>query len=417
MTPLQSIQQFLHTRQGKLCAFCLVLFLAFLGIYTMSHRNAAKKGSGDVLDASVQAYRVERRDMNRRITLSGQTVPTAQVDLSTKYAGKIAAIYADLGDYVEPGQVLLVQDTTDATLSLQQNKAALQQAAAESTAATSQFSADLQKARVEYETAKMNYDRYVVLKEQDAVSQKELDNMYQALIVAKSSLDNLESQNIGDVPATLAAKQAAQAKASYLVDSLEQQRDDLVIRAPRAGTISFRNAEVGAMLSANTKVLSITDTSGIYIDCPLPESDVAAVQPGMPVSVAIESLAKDYDGTITYVSPTMDETTKTYIVRITLSNPDTALRAGMFAQSEITILQRPQTLFVPKDALLELNGQSKAYVIRDDDTIEIRTVKTGLRNDDYVEILDGLSAGERIAVTNTARLKDGTAVTVESEIR
>ena len=88
MTPLQSIQQFLHTRQGKLCAFCLVLFLAFLGIYTMSHRNAAKKGGGDVLDASVQAYRVERRDMNRRITLSGQTVPTAQVDLSTKYGGK-----------------------------------------------------------------------------------------------------------------------------------------------------------------------------------------------------------------------------------------------------------------------------------------------------------------------------------------
>lgn len=417
MTPLQHIEGLLHSRQGKLAAFALVLLLACIGIYAISHHNSTKKKGGELLDATVQAYRLERKDMARRITLSGETVPSAQVDLSTKYAGKIAAVYADLGDYVEPGQILLVQDTTDANLSLQQNEAALLQATAESTAAESQFSADLQKAQVDYETAKMNYNRYVILKDEGAVSQKELDTMYQALIVAKSALDNLESQNIGDIPATIAAKHAAQAKAGYLVDSLAQQRDDLVLRAPRAGIISYRNAEVGAMAPANTKVLTLTDTSGIYIDCPLSETDVAAIQTGMPVSVSIESLAKTYDGTITYVSPAMDQTAKTYLVRITLTAPDAALRGGMFAQSEISIVQRPQTLFVPKDALLELNGTSKVYVIRDDDTIEIRTIKTGLRNDDYVEVLEGLSVGDRIATTNTARLKNGMAVTVEKEVR
>lgn len=407
----------LHSSRNKLAAFGLVFLLACAGIYVISHSDRAAKSSSALTNASVQSYRAERRDMMRTISLSGQTVPLAQVDLSTKYAGNITAVYVDLGDTVEPGQILLEQDPVDTSLQLSQNRAAWAQAAAETKSAQSQFYSDLQKAQVEYATAKMNYNRYVILKDEGAVSQKDLDTMYQALIVAKAALDNLQLQNVGDTPALIAGKQAAQAKAKYTVDSLSKQLEDLTIRAPRHGVISYRNAEAGAMAAANTKVLTITDTSGIYIDCPVAEADVAAIQPGMTVSVSVESLANTYDGTITYVSPAMDPTNKTYIVRITLSNPDNLLRGGMFAQSSLEVLQRRNTLFVPKDALVEQNGISQLYVINPDNTIAIRTVKTGLRNDNYVEILEGLSDGEQIATTNLARLRDGVSVTIEKEIR
>lgn len=407
----------LHSSRNKLVAFGLVFLLACAGIYVISHSDRAAKSSSALTNASVQSYRAERRDMMRTISLSGQTVPLAQVDLSTKYAGNITAVYVDLGDTVEPGQVLLEQDPVDTSLQLSQNRAAWAQAAAETKSAQSQFYSDLQKAQVEYATAKMNYNRYVILKDEGAVSQKDLDTMYQALIVAKAALDNLQLQNVGDTPALIAGKQAAQAKAKYTVDSLSKQLEDLTIRAPRHGVISYRNAEAGAMAAANTKVLTITDTSGIYIDCPVAEADVAAIQPGMTVSISVESLANTYDGTITYVSPAMDPTNKTYIVRITLSNPDNLLRGGMFAQSSLEVLQRRNTLFVPKDALVEQNGVSQLYVINPDNTIAIRTVKTGLRNDNYVEILEGLSDGEQIATTNLARLRDGVSVTIEKEIR
>ena len=407
----------LHSSRNKLVAFGLVFLLACAGIYVISHSDRAAKSSSALTNASVQSYRAERRDMMRTISLSGQTVPLAQVDLSTKYAGNITAVYVDLGDTVEPGQILLEQDPVDTSLQLSQNRAAWAQAAAETKSAQSQFYSDLQKAQVEYATAKMNYNRYVILKDEGAVSQKDLDTMYQALIVAKAALDNLQLQNVGDTPALIAGKQAAQAKAKYTVDSLSKQLEDLTIRAPRHGVISYRNAEAGAMAAANTKVLTITDTSGIYIDCPVAEADVAAIQPGMTVSVSVESLANTYDGTITYVSPAMDPTNKTYIVRITLSNPDNLLRGGMFAQSSLEVLQRRNTLFVPKDALVEQNGISQLYVINPDNTIVIRTVKTGLRNDNYVEILEGLSDGEQIATTNLARLRDGVSVTIEKEIR
>lgn len=412
-----SSHNLLHSSRNKLVAFGLVFLLACAGIYVISHSGRAAKSSSALTNASVQSYRAERRDMMRTISLSGQTVPLAQVDLSTKYAGNITAVYVDLGDTVEPGQVLLEQDPVDTSLQLSQNRAAWAQAAAETKSAQSQFYSDLQKAQVEYATAKMNYNRYVILKDEGAVSQKDLDTMYQALIVAKAALDNLQLQNVGDTPALIAGKQAAQAKAKYTVDSLSKQLEDLTIRAPRHGVISYRNAEAGAMAAANTKVLTITDTSGIYIDCPVAEADVAAIQPGMTVSVSVESLANTYDGTITYVSPAMDPTNKTYIVRITLSNPDNLLRGGMFAQSSLEVLQRRNTLFVPKDALVEQNGVSQLYVINPDNTIAIRTVKTGLRNDNYVEILEGLSDGEQIATTNLARLRDGVSVTIEKEIR
>lgn len=371
--------------RAKAIAFGLIFLLTCIAIYFYSHSSAVPKVKGTAQNVSVTAYTVTRQDMKRKISLSGQTVPVAQVDISTKYAGKIADVAVNLGDVVAPGQVLLIQYTADTNLTLNQDKAALEQAVADSKAAESQFGSDLQKAEVEYDTAKMNYNRYAVLKNEGAISQQELDTAYQALIVAKSALDNLESQNVGDVPASVASKYAAQAKAGYTVDSLTQQLDDMTLRAPRAGVVTYRNAEVGAMAAANTKVLTITDTSGMYIDCFLSEADVAAIQQGMPVSVSIESLAQ----------------------------PDAKLRGGMFAQSSIDVLQKPDTLFIPKDALTEQDGKAQVCVIRPDDTIELRTVTTGLRNDDYIEITDGLDDGDVIATTNLARLKDGTTVSIE----
>lgn len=402
-----------HGSAYKLTAMGMVLLLACIIIYGVSHSQKITKEKGSSGPIPVASYTLARQDMNRTISLSGKTVPVSQVDITTKYAGKIAAVRVNLGDTVEPGQVLLLQDVVDATLSLQQGQAALLQAMADSRAAESQFYADLKKAEVDYDMAKINYNRYQVLRDEGAVSQRELDTIYQAFIDAQAVLDNLNSQNVGSVPASIAGKYAAQDKADYAVHSLAQQIDDMTLRAPRSGVITYRNAEAGTIVPANTKVLTITDTSGMYVDCALSEEDVAFMQMGTPVTVSIDSLAKTYDGIVTYVSPAMNDADKTYAIRITLQNPDALLRGGMLAEMNISVLQRKDTLFVPKEALDVQNGTSRAYVIRPDQTVEIRTVQTGLMNDSYIEVTDGLSEGDVIATTNLARLKDGTAVTVD----
>lgn len=104
--------------RAKVIAFGLIFLLTCIAIYFYSHSSAVPKVKGTAQNVSVTAYTVTRQDMKRKISLSGQTVPVAQVDISTKYAGKIADVAVNLGDVVAPGQVLLIQDTADTNLTL-----------------------------------------------------------------------------------------------------------------------------------------------------------------------------------------------------------------------------------------------------------------------------------------------------------
>jgi multidrug efflux pump subunit AcrA (membrane-fusion protein) len=85
----------------------------------------------------------------------------------------------------------------------------------------------------------------------------------------------------------------------------------------------------------------------------------------------------------------------------------------MFAKSEIKILQRQNAVFVPKEAIVEKNGQTYVFVLGENNKAERREVATGLRNDEAAEILTGLKEGEQLILNNQARLKDGIEVTTE----
>ena len=128
----------------------------------------------------------------------------------------------------------------------------------------------------------------------------------------------------------------------------------MYLRAPRAGVIGYRNAETGAIVSAGTKVFSLVDTSHINVDCTIAEADAAILKAGLPVEVTIDALGEDYAGEIVYVSPAMDEASKTYQVRIELTDEAAreTIKAGLFAHTAVDILQRRATLCVPKEALL-----------------------------------------------------------------
>ena len=86
----------------------------------------------------------------------------------------------------------------------------------------------------------------------------------------------------------------------------------------------------------------------------------------------------------------------------------------MFARTQIQFLQRPQTIFVPKESIVDKNGKTYAYVINENQQVEERVISTGLRNDDSIEILSGVAIGERIATSNLSRLQNNLAVDIEN---
>lgn len=402
----------LKTRRARWLFWAAALLLLMGAVYMYTHRD--KTGpQAKALPPLVKVETLAKKDMEKRVVLSGETVPLAEVDISAKYAGRIAEILVDLGDTVRAGDVLIRQDTGDLDISILENTAGREEAAASAVESRAAYGGDRMKAESDFENAKATYERYQSLYDQGAVALQDRDDKYRAMMEAKAALESLTSQQMGRLPAVVAAKVAAAEKARYTVAALEQQRDDMTIRAPSAGRIGYRKAEVGEWAAAGEKLLSIVDNSILYLDCAVAEQDIGAIREGMRLPVSIDSLGISADGVIRYISPAMDEATRSYIVRLVLEKPDAAVRGGMFGRAEVTSAIRRDTLFVPKEAIGDDNGKKYIFLIDEEGKAHRSYVKLGLINDDSVELLSGAKAGDRAAVTNIARLREGVSVETE----
>lgn len=406
------VKEHLHSTKWKTILWIVILILLFAGIYFYTHRDstAGKKYNSR---PGVTVETMERKDMMKRVVLSGETVPKASVDISPKYAGRIASINVDLGDHVEAGDVLLSQDTKDVSLSLAANRAGSVQAAADAVESRSSYDAGTLKAQSDYDNALTTYERYETLFGEGAVSRQERDDKYRAMMEAKAALESLTGQDIGGVPAVIASKEAAAEKARYTADSLAVQKEDMTIVSPISGTIGYRDAEAGEWASAGQKLLTVVDNSALYMDCAVAEQDIGVLREGMVVSVSIDSLGEEAAGTISYISPSLDAASHSYKVRIVLAPDIAGLRGGMFGRSEVTAVERKNALFLPKEGVLENNGKKYAFLVDGNHKVKKVEVTTGLYNDDSIEILKGISAGDQVAVTNVSKLKDGMTVDIE----
>lgn len=390
---------------------CLaVLALALYGFLGKSANQKVKTGGGKPL---VKVVTVTRADMMRHIDLSGQTVADANIPLAPKYTGRVTEVRAKLGDTVEAGDVLMMQDTGDLDISIAENAAATGAARADAREARASYDANYIKARNDLELEQSKYERNQYLYSIGAISQDTLDSVKQEYLASKAAFDVLADQVEGGSAASVESKAYTAEKSAHATDALRRQREDMYLRAPRAGVIGYRNVEAGEIVSAGTKVFSLVDNSHLNVDCTLAESDAAILKPGMDVQVTVDALGEDYAGKIVYVSPAMDDTSKTYQVRIELETDDDAMKAGLFARTAIDILQRRATLCVPKEALLSRNGRQTLFVVGEDGKVESRDIKVGLMNDAEVEILDGIEPGDTVVVTNQDKLQDGKKVETE----
>ena len=404
--------QRVHSIKGKTILWILIILLLLGGIYYYTHRNSTA-GRKYNSRQGVTVETMERKDMMKRVVLSGETVPKASVDISPKYAGRIASINVDLGDHVEAGEVLLSQDTKDISLSLNASRAGSAQAAADAVESRSSYDSGTLKAQSDYDNALTTYERYETLFGEGAVSRQERDDKYRAMMEAKAALESLTGQDVGGVPAVIASKEAAASKAQYTADSLAAQKEDMTIVSPVSGTIGYRDAEVGEWASAGQKLLTVVDNSSLYMDCAVAEQDIGVLREGMAVSVSIDSLGKEVEGTISYISPALDATSHSYKVRILLDPGISGLRGGMFGRSVVTAVERKNAIYLPKEGVLDNNGKKYAFLVDDTHKVKKVEVTTGLYNDDSVEIVKGLSAGDQVAVTNISKLKDGMTVDIE----
>ncbi len=180
------------------------------------------------------------------------------------------------------------------------------------------------------------------------------------------------------------------------------------LTAPIAGTVIRRTATIGHMVDVDEALFEIVDTSAMWAEVDVPETQLPLVAPGQTVDVMIDGVDTRFAGVLDYIAPEVDPMTRTAKARVALKNPGGVLRANMFARAEIALGGARPTVMVPSAGIQRAKGVALVFVRIAPDEFEARRVKTGLVEGDLVEIVEGVEAGEEVATKGSFLLKTET---------
>ena len=176
-------------------------------------------------------------------------------------------------------------------------------------------------------------------------------------------------------------------------------RRTLTVRAPSNGVITEKKALLGMRFMPGEGLFQISDLSLVWVIADVPEQDLTQVRVGAPATVTLQAFpGQRFTGRVSYVYPTLKPETRTVPVRIELANPGLRLRPAMFAQVELQSGPAAQVLTVPDSALLDTGTRRLVLVQHDGGRFEPREVRTGARDAERIEILEGLREGETVVV-------------------
>ncbi|MGK0341237.1 MAG: membrane fusion protein (multidrug efflux system), partial [Candidatus Azotimanducaceae bacterium] len=211
----------------------------------------------------------------------------------------------------------------------------------------------------------------------------------------------------------LDVERARMQTAEARLDVILARLDDRLIRAPFSGKLGFRNVSPGTLLSPNVSLTTLDDISSIKLDFTLPESYLAAIEPGQEVialSIAYPGLS--FIGSVTTIDSRIDPNTRTIKVRAKLNNDELLLRPGMLLTVRL-IQERQQFLAIPESAVMPVQNKQFAYLIIDGKA-ERREFEEGRRIPGFVEVRSGLKAGEQVITEGVIKIRPGSTVRVKN---
>lgn len=194
--------------------------------------------------------------------------------------------------------------------------------------------------------------------------------------------------------------------------AVEARLSDRLIRAPFSGVLGLRRVSTGSLVTPGTAVAELDDISVIKLDFTVPERFLGAVRPGMPVEArSIAFRDRVFEGFVTAVSTRVDVATRTFTVRAEIDNPLGELRPGMLLTTRMP-LDPAERLAIPEGAVIATADQHFVFVVSDDDQVRRQQIRVGRRQPGLVEVLEGLSSGERVVSDGILRVRQGSRVRV-----
>jgi len=373
---------------------------------------------------TVEVAEVITGNIENYISYSSRVKPAQEIMVLPKVPGKVEKINFDLGDKVKKGQVLFEMDKTDALLQLNQAASAVEMAELNLKIMSGtayeqqiiQLKSAVASAEINYNDAKTNLEIIKTLYEAGAESKFNYDRAMsqvelakQQYETAKANLELIEQKSHAESVETAQA-QLNQAKAAY--DIAKNAVDNMSVISPISGIVSAMNVKVGEYVSTAAPSFIIIDDSSYIIEVDVNEDVIGKIHIGDKVKVSIGSISDEIlSGTITAAAPSADKAKQTFLVKITLDNPPSIIKGGMFAQVQFVIDRAENCILVPLASVIEEEGKKYVFIVNNDKAIK-KEVVTGIFDDKEIQILEGLNEGDKVVVKGQDFLKDGSTVVI-----
>jgi RND family efflux transporter MFP subunit len=352
--------------------------------------------------------------IQRVVDLAGTLLSPDEAKVSAEAAGVVRAVLVEIGQDVKVGTPLVKLEPRELQLALARAESALRQTRAQlgmhgpleetDTPPPDDQIGSVKNAYATYLDAKGTSERIHALADRGIVSpsdQQAADtNLKVAEAAYQSAVDTMRGQK-----ALLQDR-----RASY--DLAVKKVNDATVRAPIAGIVADRPVQVGEFIAERTVIATIVQVSPLKLRTGAQEKHAGILKPGQPVEFRVESFGDEvFRGKVAYVSPSLDQTMRTFAVEALVDNVDRRLKPGFFAKGVILTNKDEGVLAVPDTAVSTLAGVSSMYVINKNRITQTQ-VTLGVRQGALWEVVDGLKGDETLANNRLNELATGMSVRV-----
>jgi HlyD family secretion protein len=347
-------------------------------------------GRGPRPPMTVELASVTRRTMTDTILVVGNLIGAASVDAVPRGQGRLEEVYVKLGDQVRHGQPIAKIEDREIVEQIKQ---------AEATYNVSQ--ATIRQRQADLKLAQNNMERSRSLYERDLLPRQTFDDTDARYQAAVAQLE-------------LAQAQMAQARAR--LDELKINLSNTVITAPVDGFIGKRTLDPGASVGVNTSFISVVDIRTVRLVINVVEKELRRIHQGIDADVEVDAFPDEhFKGRVARLAPILDPATRTAQVEIEIPNPGYRLKPGMYARVRFTIEQHDNALVVPTPAVVDMQGKMGVWVPGEGDQPSFQPVTVGIEQQDFTELTQGVTEGQKVISTGAAALRAGDRIVLAGQ--
>jgi len=351
----------------KKSLFALVIIVAAVaGAFAMLNHNRAARmetlaqRKGAVMEVPVKLHTVQPQNLERKIKINGVLSAKRQVTVLAETAGQVKSIYKEIGDQVQPGTILAYVDA-------------------------SVVATQLETARASLSNSQRDLERFQKLAQSGAATQQTVDNLRLAVEAANAN-----------------------------VVALRKQVDNTTIKSPQKGVVVQRMVEIGSVVGGGAPTFQVADLSDMIMKVGLTEMEIVQIKQGMPATVHVDALGKDFKAIISNVGIAADMSGR-YSIEVLIKDPSVEkgeLRPDLAGSVSFDLPPMQNVLAIPRESLVNGVKDPKVYVVENGKAVLKKIALELVEGSNAVIRENILNEGDRVVLTGHQNLYEGAAVRI-----